>query len=76
MNRDLDQGGANPLTPQVGFDKQPVELEMAFPKQYCGKTDGAAIKLGNEHLTPLDLIKGQMNCVGMGLKVRPIVFVR
>ena len=62
MDRRVDQRLSDPVTPQVRFDEQPVEL----PADHRGEARDLAGDLGDDHLSVRDLALRQIDCVGVG----------
>jgi len=70
-----DQRRADAPPPRIRFDEQAIELEMTVRLQDCGEAKHATGCLGHINLPPSNLLGRPVDCIGMGLEVRPIILV-
>ena len=61
MRRGLDEGGADPLPPQLRLNEQTVELTF----DYSSKPRDLVTAFGNQDLAALNLLGWKVDCVGM-----------
>jgi hypothetical protein len=63
----FDQQAPNPTSPQGGFDKKSVELDLAVrARQHGSKARDNVIAFGNEHAARADLLERKFDGIGVG----------